>query len=226
MNIEEVLSTTHRISPRERVPFHCTCCGECCRHVRQSVPLESPDVFRLTRLLREKDKGIICMDDFIARYTELALLDECGYFMLMLKVTGVDDACIFLKENRCMVHAAKPRTCRIYLFVAGIGDDGQPEYLVSREKEHHFKGPAVHVKAWMKRRFTEEDKAFLRMDLGSARVIARLMRRIPEFHRQQAMLLFWRYKYSDFDLDQPFLTQYAKNLQQLKAALSLLAEQP
>lgn len=102
MNIEEVLSTTHRISPRERVPFHCTCCGECCRHVRQSVPLESPDVFRLTRLLREKDKGIICMDDFIARYTELALLDECGYFMLMLKVTGVDDACIFLKENRCI----------------------------------------------------------------------------------------------------------------------------
>ena len=54
MNIEEVLSTTHRISPRERVPFHCACCGECCRHVRQSVPLESPDVFRLTRLLREK----------------------------------------------------------------------------------------------------------------------------------------------------------------------------
>ena len=63
MNIEEVLSTTHRISPRERVPFHCTCCGECCRHVRQSVPLESPDVFRLTRLLRERDKGVICMDD-------------------------------------------------------------------------------------------------------------------------------------------------------------------
>ena len=124
MNIEEVLSTTHRISPRERVPFHCNCCGECCRHVRQSVPLESPDVFRLTRLLRERDKGVICMDDFVARYTELALLDECGYFMLMLKVTGVDDACIFLKENRCMVHAAKPRTCRIYPFVAGIGDDG------------------------------------------------------------------------------------------------------
>ena len=82
MNIEEVLSTTHRISPRERVPFHCACCGECCRHVRQSVPLESLDVFRLTRLLREKDKGIICMDDFVARYTELALLDECGYFIL------------------------------------------------------------------------------------------------------------------------------------------------
>lgn len=37
---------------------------------------------------------------------------------------------------------------------------------------------------------------------------------------------FLPYKYSDFDLDQPFLTQYEKNLQQLKASLSLLAEQP
>lgn len=226
MTIEEVLSTTHKISPHDRIPFHCTCCGECCRHVRQSVPVESLDAFRLTRLLRESDEGIVCMDDFTERYTELALLDECGYFMLMLRVTDTDDACVFLKDNRCTVHAAKPRTCRIYPFVAGIGDNGFPEYLVSREKTHHFKGSAVHVKAWMKRRFTEEDKAFLQMDLGTAPDIARLMRRIPEARRQQAMFLFWRYKYSDFDLEQPFLDQYARNLQQLRAALSLLAGQP
>lgn len=226
MTIEEVLSTTHRVSPHDRIPFRCTCCGECCRHVRQSVPVESLDAFRLTRLLREKDEEIICIDDFIERYTELALLDECGYFMLMLRVTNPDASCIFLQENRCTVHEAKPRTCRIYPFVAGIGDNGLPEYLVSREKTHHFKGPAIHVKTWMKRQFTEEDKAFLRMDLGTAQDIARLMRQIPETHRQQAMFLFWRYKYSDFDLDQPFLDQYARNLQQLKAALALLARQP
>ncbi len=226
MTIEEVLSTTHRVSTHDRLRFHCTCCGECCRHVRQSVPVESLDAFRLTRLLREKDESIICMDDFTERYTELALLDECGYFMLMLRVAGTDDACIFLEENRCAVHAAKPRACRIYPFVAGIGDDGYPEYLVSREKTHHFEGPAVHVKTWMKRRFTEEDRAFLQMDLDSAPDIARLMRRIPETRRQQAMLLFWRYKYSDFNLNQPFLDQYAKNLQQLKLTLSLLATQP
>ncbi len=226
MTIEEVLSTTHRVSLHDRIPFHCTCCGECCRHVRQSVPVESLDAFRLARFLRETDEEIVCMDDFIERYTELALMDECGYFMLMLKVAGTDDACIFLKENRCAVHAAKPRTCRIYPFVAGIGDDGRPEYLVSREKTHHFKGSTVHVKTWTKRRFTEEDQTFLQMDLGSALDIARLMRRVPETHRQQAMFLFWRYKYSDFDLEQPFLDQYAKNLLKLKAALSFLASQP
>ncbi len=226
MTMEEVLSTMHRVSLHNRIPFHCTCCGECCRHVRQSVPVESLDAFRLARFLRETDEEIICIDDFIERYTELALMDECGYFMLMLKVAGADDACIFLKENRCAVHAAKPRTCRIYPFVAGIGADGRPEYSVSREKTHHFKGSTVHVKTWMKRRFTEEDQTFLQMDLGSALDIARLMRRVPETHRTQAMLLFWRYKYSDFDLDQPFLDQYAKNLLKLKAALSMLASQP
>lgn len=72
---------------------------------------------------------------------------------------------------------------------------------------------------------TAEDRAFLRSDLGSAPDIARLMRRIPETNRRQAMLLFWRYKYSDFDLDQPFLVQHENNLQRLSAALSRLAEQ-
>ena len=225
MNIEEVLATTHRVSSCDRIPFRCTCCGACCRHVRQSVPVESLDAFRLTQLLRTRNKEIVCMDDFVERYTELALLDECGYFMLMLKVTGKDDACIFLQGNRCVVHKEKPRTCRIYPFVAGIGDNGRPEYLVSREKTHHFKGPSVHVKSWMKRWFTAEDRAFLQLDLDSAPEIARLMRRIPETHRQQAMLLFWRYKYSDFNLERPFLGQYEKNLQRLIAALSQLAEQ-
>ena len=225
MNIEEVLATTHRVFSCDRIPFRCTCCGECCRHVRQSVPVESLDAFRLAKLLRTRDEEITCMDDFIERYTELALLDECGYFMLMLKVTGKDDACIFLRDNRCVVHVAKPRACRIYPFVAGLGNNGQPEYLVSREKTHHFKGPSVHVKSWMKRWFTAEDRAFLRSDLGSAPDIARLMHRIPETHRRQAMLLFWRYKYSDFDLDQPFLVQHENNLQRLSVALSRLAEQ-
>ena len=127
MNIEEVLATTHRVSSCDRIPFRCTCCGACCRHVRQSVPVESLDAFRLTQLLRTRNKEIVCMDDFVERYTELALLDECGYFMLMLKVTGKDDACIFLQGNRGVVHKEKPRTCRIYPFVAGIGDHGRPE---------------------------------------------------------------------------------------------------
>lgn len=140
------------------------------------------------------------------------------------RTTGPDDACIFLRDNRCTIHAAKPRACRIYPFVAGITPNGQYEFLLSKEKQHHFKGKITRTKTWMKRYFTAEDRAFLKLDFGSAAEIARLMRMVPESDKRTAMLLFWRYRYSEFNLDQPFLSQYEKNLHLLKSALNALAD--
>mgnify|MGYP004444352353 FL=1 len=113
MQTENAFLNTHRISPKEHVPFRCTGCGECCRHVHQSIPLESLDVYHIARYLREHDSESFCTDDFIGQYAELVLLDTCGFFILMLRTTGPDDACIFLRDNRCTIHAAKPRACRI-----------------------------------------------------------------------------------------------------------------
>lgn len=220
--MNDFLTTTFRISSKERIPFRCISCGECCRHVQQSVPLESLDVFRLTKLLKAADKNIDCMDDFLERYAEMALIGESGYFMFMLRVTGPDDACIFLQDNRCMVHKAKPRTCRIYPFVAGPDERGGFEYLVSKEKTHHFKGPAVNAKSWMKKNFSDEDREFLKLDVGTAGKIAQLLLRIPEEKKSQAVLLFWRYKYSEYELEKPFMEQYQHNILALIQALKVL----
>ena len=76
----------------------------------------------------------------------------------------------------------------------------------------------------MKRYFTAEDRAFLKLDFGSAAEIARLMRMVPESDKKTAMLFFWRYRYSEFNLDQPFLSQYEKNLHLLKSALNSLVD--
>lgn len=76
----------HPVSPSERIYFKCRGCGVCCRHVRQSVPLESSDVFRITRYLRSKNPEIRSTDDFLVRYAEPALLDESGFFVFFLKV--------------------------------------------------------------------------------------------------------------------------------------------
>lgn len=225
--MNDFLSTTFHVSSKDRIPFQCTGCGECCRHVRQSVPVESLDLFRLTKLLKAAgEEHIDCTDDFLDKYTDMALIDECGYFMFMLKVAEPDDACIFLKDNRCTVHAANPRACRIYPFVATPADHGGFEYLVSKEKTHHFTGTPVHVKGWMKERFTSEDREFINTDLGSAVAIAKLLRSIPDENKAQALMLFWRFKYSDFDLDEPFLPQYRRNMQRLTIALRALAVRP
>ena len=138
-----------QVSPSEKISFRCTGCSACCRHVRQSVVLESLDVFRITKYLRDRDSNIKSTDDFLEKHAEIALLDECGFFVFMLKVQDADDACVFLKENRCMIHSVKPRACRIYPFIASPTENGRFEYLVSKEQTHHFKGPNVSVSRWI-----------------------------------------------------------------------------
>lgn len=209
-----------KVASKDRIPFQCICCGECCRHVKLSVPLESLDVYRMTKHLRNVGHDITSMDGFLEHFAEPALLDECGYFVYFLKTKGPDDACIFLESSRCTIHAANPRTCRTYPFTA---DPKTGQFLLTREKEHHFSGPSVKVKAWMKDRFSEEDRRYVELDYGAAKKIAILLRSIPETRKTQAALLFLRYKYSEFDLDKPFLEQFQRNQERLICALRALA---
>ena len=150
-----------QVSPSEKISFRCTGCSACCRHVRQSVVLESLDVFRITKYLRDRDSNIKSTDDFLEKHAEIALLDECGFFVFMLKVQDADDACVFLKENRCMIHSVKPRACRIYPFIASPTENGRFEYLVSKEQTHHFKGPNVSVSRWMNQYFLPDEREAL-----------------------------------------------------------------
>lgn len=213
--MDELYRNVVKLKPKDNVPFKCIGCGECCRHVNMQVPIETLDAFRITRCLKEFDESITCMDDFWERYTEPALLDECGYFVYFLKTKGLDDSCIFLENNHCKIHAVNHRACRIYPFIAGPLENGGYEYLISYERKHHFQGPKIHTKTWMKKRFTSEDSAFLDVDFGSAREIAKLLRRVPEKDKVRALLCFQRLKYGDFELEMPFQPQYERNMQLL-----------
>lgn len=223
--MNEMLPNTKKVSPREQIHFKCIGCGQCCRNVYQQVPVEPLDAFRIAKYLRSQGENIICTDDFLARYAEPVLLDECGYFVYFLRTKGEDHACIFLENNRCRIHAANPRACRTYPFIAGFDDNGGIEYLVSYERTHHFKGPMVHPKTWMKTRFTQADQDFLKADYGVAKEIAMLLRRVPEMERTRAVMFFLMCKYSNFDLDKPFQTQFERNQQKLLTILRNLSKQ-
>ena len=196
------------VKTSDHLPFKCTRCSACCRHVRQSIPLECLDIFRMTKFFR---------------YAEPALLDECGFFVFMLKVQGQDDACVFLQGNKCLVQDVKPRTCRLYPFVASPAENGGFEYLVSREHPHHFNGPQISVKRWIKHFFSAEEKVALYMDYQSVPEIARWLRRIPEENKNRAISLFLWYRYSAYDLERPFLKQFPSNMKRLQMALRALA---
>lgn len=219
MPIEDVIKNTKRVSLKDYVCFHCTGCGECCRQVKESVALEPLDVFRITKYLRERDPSIRCIEDVLDRYMTPIFLTESGYMMYTMATEGEDHHCIFLRNSRCMIHESKPRVCKIYPLVAGPADNGGFEYLISTEKAHHFTGQRIRVKAWMKKYLTEEEREFIEADVASVVPIASLLQDIPKKEQTIALLHFIRFKYSDFDLDKPFVPQYKRNMAKLEAVL-------
>lgn len=95
------------------LPFQCTQCGECCRArgAYQFVYVGKEERRALARFLGLDSAA------FTRRYT---VRDPSGY--RTLRFSG--GACIFLRDNRCRVHPAKPVQCRTWPF--------WPELLRSR----------------------------------------------------------------------------------------------
>lgn len=213
------LPNTRPVTSSEQVSFHCKHCGACCRHVRESVPLNTLDAYRLAKYLRGRGENITCLDKIFACYAEPVLLDKSGYTVYMLKSTGPDDDCIFLKDNRCTIQQAKPTACRLYPFAVEPAQNGGCKYLLSMEQAHHFKGGQVQAGRWMKKYFSPEDREFMRIDMGSAPEIAMLMRKIPDFEQNCAITQYLWYRFSDFDLGRPMVEQYRQNTLKLIAAL-------
>ena len=212
------------VDSREHFPFQCQQCGACCRHVRESVPLESLDAFRLAKYLRDRGEPIRCMDDVLARYAIPVLLHESGYTVFMLSTVGPDDACIFLKDNECTIHAAKPRACRTYPISVGPAMAGGFEAYLSMEQTHHFNGPQQSVRKWVQKRCSRQDYDFWETDVGSAQEIAKLLEKLFLGQKKGALLQFLRYKYSEFDLDKSFTEQFRNNNQKLLEALGSLVQ--
>lgn len=214
-----------RVTPSDKIRFRCTLCGACCRNVKETVPVDCKDAFYLTKHLRDLGMDIYCVDQFLEQYAEPALLDECGFFVYFLKSVGEDNACVFLKDNRCSVQDAKPLACRLYPFMVDPNGSVSFSYLYSTERTHHFRGPVVETRSWMKKHFFQESRAFMKAEYTQAGPIAALLRRIPEHRKTEAVLHFHRLRYSELDLDKPFLEQYQRNQMKLLAILSRMAEE-
>lgn len=222
--MKEFLMKMVPVASKEHFPFQCRQCGACCRHVKESVPLESLDAFRLAKYLRDRGEPIQCMDDVLAKYAIPVLLHESGYMVFMLSTVGPDDACVFLKDNRCTIHAAKPRACRTYPISVGPAKSGGYEVYLSMEQPHHFKGSQQSVKKWVQKRCSQQDYDFWETDVGSVQEIARLLDQLSLDQKKRALLQFLRYKYSDFDLDKSFTEQFRSNNQKLLEALRSLVQ--
>lgn len=222
MNVKEYMKNAEIVIPSQKMRFHCTRCGECCRHVKESVPVDSLDIFRITRYLQGRVKGVSHTDDILMRYVTPVLLHESGYFVFMLNVAGEDDACVFLKYNTCMIHEVKPRACRTFPVEAGPGEHGTMEYMLYKKWTHHFKGPQTTIKRWADRYLSKTDRDFIMEDIQAAVQIVSLMKEIPEEQKERAKVWIMMYLYSNYNLNRSFMEQYRSNVKSLLHALKRL----
>lgn len=205
------------VKPEDTFRFQCTLCGDCCRDVKDAIMLESLDLFRLVRHLKMDAK------EFILQYTNMAFL-SWGYPILLLRTSPPLDACVFLKDSKCGVQDAKPRTCRTYPLGTGPDDESENvfQYFIVSKKQHHFTGKSVRVSDWMDENFTPEDCVFVASDYVVTGELAMLLRRIDKKHEKLVLNHMLFYKYLNFDTSKDFYEQYVRNVASLQTVLSRL----
>jgi len=207
--------------------FHFTCdhCGQCCRGHDQTVPLEPIDVFHLSRYKKQSGNDVWTAVDILNRYATPALLSESGYPMFFINTRGPDGICIFHEEGKCLIHDAKPRTCRMYPMTVDpdAGGKGYMYYLMP-ERKHHFTGTAHRAGDWIKNSLTPEDYEYSQAAVEALTRIAPLMERnyavgiVSEVHTS----LLAYYLYQNYDIDKPFVPQFKQNAADVLLALDYL----
>ena len=95
---------------KDHVSYHCRQCGQCCRHVKESIMLESLDAYRLANYLLTQGVAIEGIEDVYSQYGISTSLTEVRYPIILLRTNRTDDSCIFLKEGRCSIYPARPHT--------------------------------------------------------------------------------------------------------------------
>lgn len=213
------MSYVEAVRPKDWVDFHCRLCGNCCRKVEGQIMLEALDAYRLGQYLRERGRAHY-IESVYNQYAHPDLLEGCYPFFL-LNTVGSEQSCVFLEDGRCSVYEARPKVCRLYPFTVNTGQRGKDFVFYKCMDCHaaHFSDGRVLVKDWTYQNFKAEDRAFLKAESAAVPELGRLLRALEPAGREEILFQFLYCRYFNYDLDQPFMPQYVKNLEELKKNL-------
>jgi hypothetical protein len=85
--------------------FACTQCGKCCTGAPGYVWVTELEILGMAEFLK------ISVPDFKKFYTK-----RLGQKYLLVERKSQGHSCVFYKDNRCQVYAARPLQCRAYPF--------------------------------------------------------------------------------------------------------------
>jgi Fe-S-cluster containining protein len=227
-NAPDALRNIRFLKPDDTFNFVCSRCGECCRHVEYSVMLEPFDIFRIAGYLKRNGYAMLDPEDVIMEYADVKALGSVEYPVFLLKTAGARKECVFLRDGCCSIHEAKPRACRLYPLGAWPNDDMNGfDYFIASQRSQHFHDPSIRAGDWMDENFSAEERAIVLADAQSTAEIAPLLQRLKKVGADWDRVLhpLILFKYVCFELDEPFMPQYTRNMDWLKRTLLGIAEE-
>ena len=99
------VETFHTIAAKVQEQIDCTQCANCCRY--SIVSVRAAEVARIAAFLKMDEAEVVL--HYTVRDAESPRARTLG---------SNRDGCIFLKDNRCTIYAARPEACRNFPHVA------------------------------------------------------------------------------------------------------------
>ena len=211
------------ITNRQPIKFKCKQCAACCKNVRNSISLEPLDVYNIIREYRKRG----CTDDTLDILSRIATVmrvaEGVNFDVFVLNTIDDTGVCCMLKDNRCSIYEARPRTCKIYPFtVDPCESERRLKWFICTEQEHHFGEGIVTARDWQRRNVSKEEEEFLYEECRVLSKIGKLLENVPEENQKKAAELSLALRYIAYDFDQPFLPQFKNNMDFLQAHLRQL----
>lgn len=128
-NLNEIIEDMMKkppLGPDDKFRFYCTACGACC-YDPEGITLSPGDIYRGAKFLEITPK------EFVEKYTLMYVGGQSHMPILTLKTEGYYRKCVFLENNKCRIHKAKPGVCEIYPLGRAMTSkkDGEVEYRMT-----------------------------------------------------------------------------------------------
>lgn len=200
--------------------FNCTQCGKCCIH-REDILLSPKDLFYISKKLQLSPSQVI------AQYCENYIGSNSRFPIVRLKPRGTIRRCPMLKDNKCIIHDAKPAVCAMFPIGRYISKDAkQPDWETTPEIQYVYIDPEcgdnakTHtVREWLASfEISSNDDFFISWTTAELD-ISSILQQLEEKLSSYGMLLIWStiftHLYLQYNTNEDFMTQFQNNLDQI-----------
>ena len=119
----------------------CVNCSECCKFTDDTIHLDPMDIFNLSKA---SNMGF---NEMLNSAVGLTVVDGViTPFLLKKKETG---NCVFLSDERCMIHAFRPGFCRLFPLGRIYESDGSFKYFLQVHECPYKNKKPVRVSDWL-----------------------------------------------------------------------------